>query len=75
MCCSSVNTGLYSAFKEAGNIKATFCGHTHNNDFWGHYYGIDLYFGRKTGYGSYGPEGMQHGARILEFSLDENNEV
>ena len=70
VCCSSVNTGLYSAFKEMDNIKAVFCGHDHNNDFWGHYYGIDLYFGRKTGHGGYGPKiGMKRGARILEFSV------
>lgn len=58
------------------NIKAVFCGHDHNNDFWGHYYGIDLYFGRKTGHGGYGPpKGMKRGARILEFSLDQNETV
>jgi hypothetical protein len=53
-----------------GNVKATFCGHDHCNDYWGDYYGISLYYGRKTGYGSYGPfPGDQRGARILEFSL------
>lgn len=55
ICCSSVNTGLYSVMKEMDNIKSVFCGHDHTNDFWGHYYGIDLYFGRKTGHGGYGP--------------------
>lgn len=70
VCCFSVNTGLYAAFKEMGNMNATFCGHDHNNDYFGDYYGIDLHYGRKTGYGGYGPPaGMQRGAKILEFSL------
>lgn len=76
VCCFSVNTGLYGAFKEMGNIEATFCGHDHNNDYWGDFYGIKLFYGRKTGHGGYGPPvGMQRGARILEFSLDSSNEV
>jgi len=55
ICCSSVNTGLFSAILMNKNIKATFCGHDHNNDFHGDYNGIELYYGRKTGYGGYGP--------------------
>ena len=55
------------------NIKAVFVGHDHNNDFCGDYYGVSLCYGRKTGYGSYGPpDGMQRGARILEFSLRDD---
>jgi len=74
MNCQAVDTGLYSAFKEMGNIKATFCGHDHNNDYWGEYYGIGLYYGRKTGYGGHGPiDGVQRGARILEFSLEDDS--
>ena len=64
--CSSVNTGVYSAFKEVGNIAATFCGHDHNNDYWGDYHGIRLFYGRKSGYGGYGPpEHMKRGARVI----------
>ena len=55
ICCSSVNTGMFAAFKEMGNVQALFAGHDHDNDFWGDYNGIRLYYGRKTGYGSYGP--------------------
>jgi len=73
VCCFSVNTGLYSAFKEMENIKATFCGHDHNNDYFGEYYGIELHFGRKTGHGGYGPAtGMQRGAKILEFTYSND---
>lgn len=36
-------------------IKLKFLGHDHSNDFIGDYHGISLGFGRKTGYGCYGP--------------------
>ena len=37
------------------NTLGVFAGHNHNNDFRGRYLGIDLFYGRKTGYGGYGP--------------------
>jgi pre-mRNA-splicing factor SYF1 len=53
------------------NIRGVFCGHDHNNDFYGDYYGISLYYGRKTGYGGYGPpSGMLRGTRVLEFTYN-----
>jgi hypothetical protein len=68
VCCSSVNTGLYSAMKQMGDVKGVYCGHDHSNDYIGDYHGIALGFGRKTGYGCYGPPfGWKHGARVLEI--------
>jgi len=69
VCCSAVNTGLYTAMTQMDDIKYVFCGHDHNNDYYGDYYGIYLGYGRKTGYGSYGPPwGWKHGARVIELS-------
>lgn len=74
--CQAVDTGLYSAFREIGNIQGVYVGHDHQNDYWGDYNGIKLHFGRKTGYGGYGPPWyMQRGARVIEWSLDENQKV
>ena len=57
-------------------MEAVFCGHDHNNDFWGDYNGIKLFYGRKTGYGGYGPPWyMQRGARVIEFSVADNESV
>ena len=71
VCCSSLNTGLFSVFKEKKDVKAVFSGHDHNNDFEGSYNGIDLIYGRKTGYGNYGPSpGVQHGARVIIINED-----
>lgn len=69
ICCSSVNTGLYSAFKMVNRVKYVGVGHDHNNDFWGDYNGIVLSYGRKTGYGGYGPK-MKNGARVIEVTFE-----
>ena len=46
------------------------CGHDHNNDYYGQYKGINLAYGRKTGYGSYGPYKFLRGARVFEITED-----
>ena len=65
--CPRRNTGLFEHFLINDNVVATFCGHDHNNDFGGVFYGVDLVFGRKTGYGGYGPSDFQRGARIIKL--------
>eukprot|EP01133_Synstelium_polycarpum_P004021 gene4021-4657_t len=71
VCCFSVNTGLFAAFKEMGDVKSVHCGHDHDNDFSGNFNGIELAYGRKTGMGAYGPPvGWLHGARVLEITAE-----
>lgn len=49
-----------------GNIAWITAGGDHSTDFWGQYGNINLAYGRKSGFGSYGPKFIQHGARIFE---------
>ncbi|KYR02318.1 hypothetical protein DLAC_11463 [Tieghemostelium lacteum] len=71
VCCFSVNTGLFAAFKEMGDVISMHCGHDHDNNFIGYYNGIQLGYGAKSGYGGYGPPvGWKHGARILEITAN-----
>eukprot|EP00823_Brevimastigomonas_motovehiculus_P002434 TRINITY_DN148_c1_g1_i1.p1 TRINITY_DN148_c1_g1~~TRINITY_DN148_c1_g1_i1.p1 ORF type:complete len:365 (-),score=102.22 TRINITY_DN148_c1_g1_i1:219-1313(-) len=67
--CGSLNSGLYAAFKEAGDVKFVSVGHDHDDDFVGDYHGIQLAYGRKVGWGCYGPVNL-HGARVIQ--LKEN---
>jgi hypothetical protein len=68
VCCFSVNTGIYSAFKEMGDVKFMTVGHDHSNDYAGDYNGITLAYGRKSGYGGYGPpHDWKRGARVIEL--------
>jgi hypothetical protein len=64
--CPRVNTQAFEAFLENSSIRATFCGHDHTNDFGGNYKGIELVYGRKTGYGAKGPLGLK-GARVIKL--------
>jgi len=66
--CSSVNSGFFAALKQAGTVQWVTCGHDHSNDFEGEYDGIKLSYGRKSGYGSYGPKYLQRGARVFELN-------
>lgn len=68
--CQAVNTGVFAAAREAG-VLAIYSGHDHDNDFSAIVDGISVGYGRKSGYGSYGPPaGMAHGARVVELSAD-----
>lgn len=69
VCCSSVNTGLFAAFKEFGEVKAIVSGHDHANDFIGEYQGVLLGYGRKSGYGGYFKRGWTHGSRVVRRAL------
>ena len=64
--CSRINSGAFDAFYEEQNIKGIFCGHDHDNDYSGIYKNIELVYGRKTGYGSYGPKTVR-GATVIEL--------
>jgi len=68
VCCFSVNTGLFEAIKEVGNIWGAFHGHDHNNDFVALYRGILIGYGRKSGFGGYGGKVADRaGSRIVEL--------
>lgn len=53
-------------FKEAGNVRACFCGHSHRNDFRFEEDGIVFAYGRCTGHGGYGDD-VPKGATLLEL--------
>ncbi|ALU35909.1 metallophosphoesterase family protein [Clostridium autoethanogenum] len=67
----AVDSGLFSALIEMGDVKGVLVGHDHTNDYIGDLNGITLGYGRKTGYNSYGKKGFAKGARII--ILNENN--
>jgi len=71
VCCPKLNTGMFAAMVERGDIMATFVGHDHINDFCGEWYGIHLCYGRATGYNTYGKEGFARGARVIALTEGE----
>ncbi|KGX85862.1 metallophosphoesterase family protein [Pontibacillus litoralis] len=64
-----VNTGLFTSLLLNGNIAGVFCGHDHDNDFVAEYHGIQLCFGKVSGFQCYGE--LNRGARMIEFHPQE----
>lgn len=73
ICCPPVNSGLFTAMLEMGDVVGTFCGHDHINDFEGTLHGIRLCYGRASGYNTYGQEGFLRGARMIQLTAGESN--
>lgn len=70
VCCPVVNSGLFTAMLENGNIMGTFVGHDHDNDYCGELHGISLCYGRITGYNVYGE--LERGARVIQLFEGEH---
>lgn len=70
VCSPEVNSGLFTALLEAGNVMGTFVGHDHDNDYCGELHGISLCYGRITGYNVYGA--LERGARVIQLFEGEN---
>jgi len=71
VCCPRVNTGLFAAMHEMGDVMGTFVGHDHINDYEGELHGIRLCYCRGSGYNTYGREGFARGARIIQLAEGE----
>lgn len=67
-CAPKMNTGMFAAMKEAGDVMATFVGHDHDNDYAVMWKGILLAYGRYTG-GNTVYNHLPNGARVI--LLDE----
>jgi 3',5'-cyclic AMP phosphodiesterase CpdA len=67
VCCSPVNSGLFSSFIENKDIKAVFCGHDHINDYIAGYEGLWLGYVRGISWKAYKKEGYDRGSRLIEL--------
>ncbi|NGP46201.1 metallophosphoesterase family protein [Bacillaceae bacterium SIJ1] len=69
ICPPRLNTGLFTSLLIDGNVAGVFCGHDHDNDFVADYHGIQLGYGRVSGYNTYGE--LKRGARVIELFADQ----
>jgi hypothetical protein len=63
---SEINSGLFNAFLEFGDVMGVFVGHDHINDYIGNLYGISLGYGRVSGFDAVGDR-LNIGARVIEL--------
>lgn len=66
-CAPKLNTGMFTAMKEGGDVMATFVGHDHDNDYAVMWKGILLAYGRFTG-GNTEYNHLPNGARVIELT-------
>jgi hypothetical protein len=63
----TLNSGMFAAMLESGDVTATFVGHDHINDYVSYLYGIALCYGRFTGgKTTYGD--LPNGGRVIELT-------
>ena len=68
-CAPEINTGLFAAMKEAGDVLGVFVGHDHVNDYAVSWKGIMLCYGRFTGGKTvYHDMPGGNGARVIELT-------
>lgn len=63
-CAPVLNTGMFTAMKEAGDVMGIFVGHDHDNDYSVMWRGILLAYGRFTG-GNTEYNHLPNGARVI----------
>ena len=71
---SFLNSGLFSACLQRGDVKAIFCGHDHRCDFSGVYCGIRLGFDGFMSYCACHDEQIR-GGRLFEISADTPEQI
>ncbi|MGI5895134.1 MAG: metallophosphoesterase family protein [Candidatus Merdivicinus sp.] len=79
ICNSPINSGMFAAILQRGDIRGVFVGHDHINDFVGELYGIQLGFDAGLGFTTYGMKNAENdqqrhfmrGARF--FDIDEQD--
>lgn len=69
-CSPALNSGLYVAMKEMGDVEGVFVGHDHDNDYAVMWHGILLAYGRYTG-GDTVYNNLPNGARVIELTENE----
>ncbi len=73
-CPGPVNSGMFSAILDRGDVRGVFCGHDHVNTYVGDYYGVLLGYAGNTGFGTYGLSGAERnrlrGARVFTLTED-----
>lgn len=70
ICETEMNDGMFAAMQGSGKMRGIFVGHDHINDFEGSLRGVRLCYGRASGYQTYGQEGFERGARIIDIGED-----
>ena len=73
VCSPRLNTGMFAAMKQCGDVQGIFVGHDHDNDYIANHHGIALAYGRFSGNSitTYGR--LEPGARVIIVGAGEKS--
>jgi hypothetical protein len=63
ICMEGSVAGAFTAIAGAGMVRGLWCGHDHDNNYYGVLNGVHVAYARKTGYGNYGS--LKKGATLI----------
>ncbi len=69
--CPALNSGMFTAVKERGDVMGIFCGHDHDNDFVVDFYDVLLGYGRYSGGNTVYNHIGENGARVIHLKEGE----
>ena len=72
--CAPLNSGLFSACLQRGDVKGIFCGHDHVNDFTGTYCGIKLGYDAFLSYHACHRNELR-GGRIFDLCVSDPSDI
>ncbi len=70
-CNGKINTGMFAAMIESGDVEGVFVGHDHDNDYIGNYMGIALAYGRYSGGNTVYNNLGNNGCRVITLKEGE----
>lgn len=74
ICAGTLNSGLFTAMVERGDIRAVCCGHDHTNDYAANFCGICLAYAANIGYDTYHCEEVM-GGRVFVIREENPEEI
>lgn len=64
------NGSALGLLKSLGSVRACFCGHDHKSDYSGNVDGIELVYGRSSGWAAYGWVEVRKGAKLITTNCE-----
>lgn len=73
VCAGPLNSGMFTAMVERGDVKAVCCGHDHINDYSGEFCGIKLCYASNIGFDTYHDADIMGGRVFVVKESDPDN--
>lgn len=73
VCYETEKGGALKQLSAVTTVRATFCGHDHTNDYFGIVDGVELVYGRSSGWSAYGFDQVRKGGKLVTVNGETGN--